>query len=121
MGVLKIGIFLLRADLLWCGIRDSAPFASAISAIHPNLDTCCRAHDNCGVVVDRGTCKLGVCNPSSVFPVLDCRCEEKFMKCLMVRLNAAEENTLSLHILRTFRKSISGRSTSIRCRSTSNS
>ena len=40
---------LIRANLaptLWCGVRNSAPFPEALSAIYPHLDNCCRSHDN---------------------------------------------------------------------------
>ena len=33
------------APTFWCGIRNSAPFPEALSAIYPHLDSCCRAHD----------------------------------------------------------------------------
>ncbi len=73
-----------RSDLLWCGVRDMAPFPEAVSGVYPNLDYCCRMHDQCPLIVDRGECKLGVCNESFLYPILACSCETSFKKCLTV-------------------------------------
>ena len=42
------------APTLWCGIRNSAPFPDALSAIYPHLDSCCRIHDLCPLFIRRG-------------------------------------------------------------------
>ena len=42
------------APTLWCGIRNSAPFPDALSAIYPHLDSCCRIHDLCPLYINRG-------------------------------------------------------------------
>ena len=42
------------APTLWCGIRNSAPLPEALSAIYPHLDNCCRNHDACPLIVQRG-------------------------------------------------------------------
>jgi len=85
---------------LWCGVRDVAPDANAVSAIYPHLDSCCRNHDLCPLVtnkrhignlswmffflqvIDRGQCYQGICNPSFIFPIMSCTCEERFRHCL---------------------------------------
>ena len=67
---------------LWCGYHDSAPHAGALSSIYPNLDYCCRQHDHCPVIIERGTCLDGICNRSFLMPIMDCKCEDDFRKCL---------------------------------------
>ncbi|TRY61731.1 hypothetical protein TCAL_01818 [Tigriopus californicus] len=71
-----------RGDLLWCGVHDVAPFPEALSSVYPSLDNCCRQHDQCPLIVDRGQCWKGICNKSLLFPILGCDCEQQFRKCL---------------------------------------
>lgn len=76
---------LIRGSILpthWCGIRNSAPFPEAISAVYPHLDSCCREHDTCPVHIKRGKCSKGICNKSFLAPILSCDCEFAFRKCL---------------------------------------
>jgi len=74
------------APTLWCGIRNSAPFPDALSAIYPHLDSCCRSHDNCDLVVERGECFENVCNPSFLVPILSCECMKDLLTNSMLRL-----------------------------------
>lgn len=67
---------------IWCGIQDTAPVPLALSAIYPHLDNCCREHDNCPLIIERGECFEGLCNPSFLTPILSCDCEDKFRNCL---------------------------------------
>lgn len=71
-----------RGDLLWCGVHDVAPFPEALSSVYPSLDNCCRQHDQCPLIVDRGKCWKGICNKSLLFPILSCDCEQQFRQCL---------------------------------------
>ena len=74
-----------RLGLLWCGLSDSAPANRGrfyVSAAFPRLDRCCRAHDLCPLIWDRGECKAGMCNDSFLMPILDCGCEVRFKECL---------------------------------------
>lgn len=76
---------IIRGTILpthWCGIRNSAPFPQAISAVYPHLDSCCRKHDQCPISVNRGKCFQGICNRSFLAPMLHCECEYAFKKCL---------------------------------------
>ena len=43
------------APTLWCGIRHAAPLPDALSAVYPHLDFCCRNHDQCPLIIPRGT------------------------------------------------------------------
>merc|ERR1712228_450794 len=69
---------------LWCGIRNAAPYShpGAVSLFYPHLDTCCKNHDQCPMLIGRGECSHGICNPSSLTPILSCECEIEFRNCL---------------------------------------
>ena len=78
-----------RPHLLWCGVGNRAPTPDVVSSVYPRVDQCCRLHDHCRLTIDRGTCfpaagDFQVCNPSGLLPILSCKCELKFRKCLQV-------------------------------------
>lgn len=89
-------------SFLWCGFRDSAPYLSAVSAVYPNLDSCCRNHDNCPLIVDRGECHeedSTICNDSFLFPILDCKCEARFKHCLKQVIKSESGSSVSERFL----------------------
>uniref|UniRef100_A0A1W7RA04 Phospholipase A2 n=1 Tax=Hadrurus spadix TaxID=141984 RepID=A0A1W7RA04_9SCOR len=63
----------------WCGAGNEAANYSDLG-LFDNVDRCCREHDHCDNI-PAGKTKYGLKN-EGVFTMMNCKCEEKFGKCL---------------------------------------
>ncbi|UYV69527.1 hypothetical protein LAZ67_6003905 [Cordylochernes scorpioides] len=81
----------LCAGTKWCG-------TGTISTDYEDLgkyreeDKCCRAHDNCNILLKAGESNYNLTNTSK-YTKLHCKCDEAFMTCLR-QLNTLTSNTL---------------------------
>ncbi|XP_062129787.1 phospholipase A2-like [Drosophila sulfurigaster albostrigata] len=69
----------------WCGPGNTADNFDDLG-IEVELDTCCRAHDNCEQRILPNEQRYGLSN-IGVFPIFSCGCEAAFRQCLVMLHN----------------------------------
>lgn len=77
-----LGSMGLFPGTLWCGFGNSANHSDQLG-IFPTTDRCCRAHDQCPLVIEPFKTRFGLFN-FRLYSVSECNCDQAFRSCLQL-------------------------------------